>query len=351
MTSSSFATCPWRPRSRWRVRSSTSSARSSATARIVVVPGNHDHHFLDEWLERRRLDGAAPLGLEQRMPVEGGPLAEVDEGDGTGAGGARLPRRVAAAGRLRHSRPLPRPPPHRPELRAARGRRGRARTRRLPGGDRRRARRDGDPGSASPDDYERIQAPLYAFLFTLAQSGSPKERLGGANPSARVWQAVGGGYGRAARIRGRLLGTRRAPRRGRGGEPPRARAGEVRPLARSDQPRRARRHGRGGAPARHRGRPRDLRAHASPRTDARRRSDGASKTAPACGTPAAGSTRRGCSAARRPTAPTGPGRSSSSRTAAIQRPSISSRIATRRSCAEAIDLRAPVRSRGLRRRS
>jgi hypothetical protein len=57
-------------------------------------------------------------------------------------------------------------------------------------------------------DYERIQAPLYAFLFTLAQSGgSVKDRLGGANPSARVWQAVGGGYGRAARIRGRLLGS------------------------------------------------------------------------------------------------------------------------------------------------
>jgi len=65
----------------------------------------------------------------------------------------------------------------------------------------------GDPGSASPADYERVQAPLYAFLFALAQSGSPAERLGGANPSARVWQAVGGGYGRATRIRGRLLGT------------------------------------------------------------------------------------------------------------------------------------------------
>ena len=30
-------------------------------ARVVVVPGNHDHHLLDVWLEQRRLDGAAPL--------------------------------------------------------------------------------------------------------------------------------------------------------------------------------------------------------------------------------------------------------------------------------------------------
>ena len=58
-----------------------------------------------------------------------------------------------------------------------------------------------DPGSATPDDYERVQAPVYAFLFALAQAGAPADRLGGANPSARVWQALGGGYGRAARLR------------------------------------------------------------------------------------------------------------------------------------------------------
>src|SRR3954454_17260182 len=49
-------------------------------ARVVLVPGNHDHHFLDEWLERRRLDGAAPLGLEERIGVDGGPLAELVSG-------------------------------------------------------------------------------------------------------------------------------------------------------------------------------------------------------------------------------------------------------------------------------
>ena len=50
--------------------------------RVVVVPGNHDHHLLDDWLERRRLDGAAPLGLEQRIPIDAGPLAELTAGMG-----------------------------------------------------------------------------------------------------------------------------------------------------------------------------------------------------------------------------------------------------------------------------
>ncbi len=39
---------------------------------VTVVPGNHDHHLLDDWLERRRLDEAAPLGLEQRMQASRG---------------------------------------------------------------------------------------------------------------------------------------------------------------------------------------------------------------------------------------------------------------------------------------
>jgi hypothetical protein len=66
-------------------------------------------------------------------------------------------------------------------------------------------------GSATPDDYERAQAPVYAFLFALAQAGGTDDRLGGSNPSARVWQALGGGYSRAAKLRGWLLGTVAVP--------------------------------------------------------------------------------------------------------------------------------------------
>lgn len=176
-------------------------------ARLVIVPGNHDHHLLDEWLERRRLDGAVPLGLEQRIEVEGGPLAEL---------ASRLPRaqvELAYPGLW-----------VRPGVYATHGhyldrhltvpsfeRLAVAAVERVIGGSREATPdergEDEAPGSATPADYERVQAPLYAFLFSLAQSGTPAERLGGANPSARVWQAVGGGYGRAARIRGRLLGS------------------------------------------------------------------------------------------------------------------------------------------------
>jgi predicted phosphodiesterase len=175
--------------------------------RVVVVPGNHDHHLLDGWLERRGLDGAGPLGLEQRIPVEGGPLVELTRGMGKAKvevayPGLWLTPGVYATHGHYLDRHLTVPSFERLAVAAVERVLGGSRDGTVdePG-------EHGDPGSASPDDYERIQAPLYAFLFSLAQSGTSTQRLGGANPSARVWQAVGGGYGRAARIRGRLLGT------------------------------------------------------------------------------------------------------------------------------------------------
>ena len=175
--------------------------------RVVVVPGNHDHHFLDDWIERRRLDGATPLELEQRIPVDGGPLTELTRGmKGVQVElaypGLWLRPDVYATHGHYLDRHLTVPSFERLAVAAVErvlGGAGEAAVDEP--GDRR------DPGSASPADYERVLAPLYAFLFALAQSGSPAQRLGGANPSARVWQAVGGGYGRAARIRGRLLGS------------------------------------------------------------------------------------------------------------------------------------------------
>jgi predicted phosphodiesterase len=176
-------------------------------ARLIVVPGNHDHHLLDGWFERRRLDAPAPLGLEQRIPLEDGPLAEL-------VGERSNPRVELAYPGIWL----------RPGVYATHGhyldrhltvpsfeRLAVAAVERVIGGPREAgADEPGEhdaPGSATPADYERIQAPLYAFLFGLAQSGSAAGRLGGANPSARIWQAVGGGYGRAARIRALLLGS------------------------------------------------------------------------------------------------------------------------------------------------
>ena len=174
-------------------------------ARIVVVPGNHDHYLVDRWLERRRLDGAEPLGLAEQAVLEEGPVADVAKQSGRTLELAYpglwvRPRVYATHGHYmdRHltiptferlavaavERMLQRDPAEEPEL-------------------------DADLDSAAPEDYERAQAPVYAFLFALAQAGGLTDRVG--SPSARVWQTLGGGYGRAARVRGWLLGTVAVP--------------------------------------------------------------------------------------------------------------------------------------------
>ena len=173
--------------------------------RVVVVPGNHDHHLLDDWLERRRLDGDAPLGLEQRITEHSGPLAELVAGIGRASvelayPGLWLRPGIYATHGHYLDRHLTVPTFERLAVAAVERILGdSAEVSEGPGS-------ASDRGSACPDDYERVQAPVYAFLFALAQAGSSGGRLG-ANPSARVWQALGGGYGRAAKLRGWLLGT------------------------------------------------------------------------------------------------------------------------------------------------
>ena len=180
-------------------------------ARVLVVPGNHDHHLLEEWLEQRRLEGAESLELEQRMPAESGPLAELVRGTGLervelAYPGAWLRAGVYATHGHFLDRHLTVPTFERLAVAAVE---------RVLAGSKEDASAEPlasfEAGAASPDDYERAQAPVYAFLFALAQAGATSERLGGANPSARVWQALGGGYGRAARLRGWLLGTVAVP--------------------------------------------------------------------------------------------------------------------------------------------
>jgi predicted phosphodiesterase len=174
--------------------------------RVLVLPGNHDHHLLHDWLERRRLEDAGPLELEQHIPVDSGPLARLAAGMGQARielayPGAWLRPGVYATHGHYLDRHLTVPTFERLAVAAVeRVLGGQSEVSEEPGS-------AGDAGSASVEDYERIQAPVYAFLFTLAQAGSAGGRLAGANPSARVWQALGGGYGRAAKLRGWLLGT------------------------------------------------------------------------------------------------------------------------------------------------
>lgn len=186
-------------------------ASAAGDARVLVVPGNHDHHLLEEWLERRRLEGAPPLGLEERITARSGPLAELVRGTGLDRielayPGAWLREAVYATHGHFLDRHLTVPTFERLAVAAVE---------RVLTGSREGASDEpldpGHRGAATPDDYERAQAPVYAFLFALAQAGTTSERLGGANPSTRVWQALGGGYGRAARLRGWLLGSVAVP--------------------------------------------------------------------------------------------------------------------------------------------
>jgi predicted phosphodiesterase len=172
---------------------------------IVLMPGNHDHHLLQPWIERRRLDGAPePLGLEERFePAEGAArvLAERvrDAKVELVYPGIRLREDVFATHGHYLDRHLTVPTFERL---------GVAAVERALGGD--PSREDPlDPapgeGAAVPDEYERAQQPVYALLFALAQAGGWRNESG--NPSARIWAAASGGETRVAKLRGWLLGS------------------------------------------------------------------------------------------------------------------------------------------------
>ncbi len=133
---------------------------------------------------------------------------------------------------------------------------------------------DEPPG---PDEYERAQAPVYAFLYALAQAGV---RNDAASPSARIWAARQrfDARGATARVAAGVGGASR--RRGRR-EWPRARPRPLGPLARRDREGGAGGDGRGRRAPPRRRRARHLRSHASPRPDgARPRVDRRRRPAP-----------------------------------------------------------------------
>jgi len=176
---------------------------------VIIVPGNHDHHLIEPWLDRRALDGDAPLGLEQAgepvglafeaMAKEFGSIAPRFSYPGAwvrddvyATHGHYLDRHLTVPtlerlgiGAIERvlGIPSPAPDPLAP------------------------------PGERDPhrvDEYERVQTPVYAFLYGLAQA-TVGERRGGADPSARLWKVIGGGDSRAARLRSWLLGSIAVP--------------------------------------------------------------------------------------------------------------------------------------------
>ncbi|HEY8465479.1 MAG TPA: metallophosphoesterase [Solirubrobacterales bacterium] len=177
---------------------------AGAVGELIVVPGNHDHRLVSGWLEQRALRSPRPLRRAERARTDVWPASalRVALGDDVplrmhypgiwvredvyATHGHYLDRHLtiptferlglALVERTLGIAPAPPDPPGAPE----------------------------QPDTPhGPDDYERIVAPVYAFLFSLAQAGG---RAGGT-PSKRVWDALTGGESRAARLRGWLLGS------------------------------------------------------------------------------------------------------------------------------------------------
>jgi hypothetical protein len=158
---------------------------------VVLVPGNHDHALGAPWLERR-LDGeTGPLGLEERVePVEASTAAALVASwltparctvaypglwldDGVYAthghyldlhGTVPTFERLAAGAMTRLAGPLP---------------------------------ADG----CTPDDYEALLAPIYAWIHAAAQRATPGRRAAGSGRSGQAWALLASDGHRPVRAR------------------------------------------------------------------------------------------------------------------------------------------------------
>ena len=180
-----------------------------AGGELVVVCGNHDHHLIEPWLERRRLEGATPLELEQTGDPEGLAFEALCEGAGPGRVSFAYPGLwvrddVYAFHGQYLDRHLTVPTIERLGVAAVERILGMP----ITGPDPLAA--PGDATAVEVDEYERVQTPVYSLLFGLAQA-TVGERRGGADPSARLWQMLGGGDSPSARVRSWLLGSVAVP--------------------------------------------------------------------------------------------------------------------------------------------
>ena len=166
--------------------------------RVVLVPGNHDHHLLGHWLERPRngSDGGRDGGsLSERVRNPHPFVDRIREWLGDAELELRYPGIwvredvYATHGHYLDSH-LTLPTVERLSIATIDRIGGR------PTGNR-----------ATPDDYERIHAPVYDLLFNLAQGArrSPGPDAGSAAPSMRIWELIGGASNKARNWRGRAL--------------------------------------------------------------------------------------------------------------------------------------------------
>ncbi len=151
-------------------------------AEVVIVPGNHDHHLLTPWLGRRfQTASPPPLGLESAVSFEpSDPLATV----AGWFGGAAV--RVAYPGVWL-----------RDDVYAIHGHYCDRHTtvpmfERIGAGV--MARIVGEPpeGPVTPEHYEAVLAPIYAWIAAIAERGGPDLGRSSHGASAQAWRALAG---------------------------------------------------------------------------------------------------------------------------------------------------------------
>jgi len=156
-----------------------------AGGEVVIVPGNHDHHLLEPWLERRARLGPPPaLGLESAVDWRAGePLGTVARGFGP------VDVRAAYPGVWL-----------REDVYAMHGHYSARHTtipmfERLGAGAMVRFVGEREDGPARAEDYEATLAPLYAWIHAVAQA-SGRHVAGSQRTSSRAWRALAGTNGR-----------------------------------------------------------------------------------------------------------------------------------------------------------
>ena len=149
---------------------------------VVMVPGNHDHELVGPWLEaRRRVANAPPLELEQLAGPEASPLAQVID-DWLGP----TPLRIAYPG-LWLREDVYALHGHYLDVHVA-----------VPSFERMSARvverwvRRGNGAVGAVEAYEGSLAPVYALLYTIAQTAPERGRNLVSGASGRAWRVLVG---------------------------------------------------------------------------------------------------------------------------------------------------------------
>ncbi len=164
---------------------------------LILVGGNHDHGLVAGWIDGRlETERSGFLGLEQRLePREGGPLAEA-------LAQAAAPARTSLAYPGVWLRD---------DILALHGHYADLHTtvptfERLATGAMARWVIDLPEQHATPDDYEAVLAPMYAWMAALTQRSERAVLSAGAGASARAWVALAGGERRKRPLRTVALG-------------------------------------------------------------------------------------------------------------------------------------------------